>query len=237
MNKYLNKAFVSFLSISAFLFACFLFADQGNTEQASQQRINKELQEQLDSLQAFQSVYKQVVINKENRIVEESEGSFYLGSNKAFKHTITTPEHSTIVSNGERLWMIDYELEQVSVNYLKDYLSGSPIALLLEGSEKSIENFTVSKLNSKKSNNSYRLVAIDPHASISEVRLGFIKNKITSIEINEKSGNRVDLRFSKITTLKNPEKVFLVDVPKGFDAVDETDVNEAFSKQAIVDEP
>ena len=92
-------------------------AEQGQDKQALQALIMR-----LESLQTFQSAYKQTVIDKNSRVVEESQGSFYLGLNKSFKNTVTSPEHSEMISNGEKLWMIDHELEQVSVNYLKDFL-------------------------------------------------------------------------------------------------------------------
>jgi PBP1b-binding outer membrane lipoprotein LpoB len=66
------------------------------------------------------------------------------------------------------------------------------------------------------------LIALDPLASITEVRIGFINNKITSIDIEEKSGNKVKITFSKIVSLKDPQKAFLAKIPKGFDVVNET---------------
>jgi outer membrane lipoprotein carrier protein len=218
MNKHFFKNLFCIFSLFSMLLANSLFAQPVIDKQSK-----AELQAKLASLEPFQSAYQQSVFDKNEKQVEEAKGSFYLGTNKAFKNIIESPEHSAMISNGEKLWMIDYELDQVSVSYLKDYLAGSPIALLLEGSGKSLDSFNVIKMLSANSkNSSYRLIALDPLASITEVRIGFINNKITSIDIEEKSGNKVKITFSKIVSLKNPQKAFLAKIPKGFDVVNET---------------
>lgn len=213
MNMNINTCFLKVFSFFILLVPNFLLADT----------TSEDLVKRLNTLQTFQSEYQQTVFDNTGKVIEEASGKFYLGNNKAFKNTIEYPEKSAMISDGEKLWLIDYELEQVSVSYLKNYLEASPLSLLLGDATKSLANFTIKKTeNTDLKQEIYQLKANDSLASIVALRLAFKSSKINYIELDERSGNKVRIDFSKHSELNHTESVFRVSIPEGFDLVDET---------------
>lgn len=213
LSDNIYKTLVTLLTICGVFLSNFACADNAQ----------EDLLKRLNTLQSFESQYEQSVFDKNNKVIEESRGRFYLGNNKAFKNTIEYPEKSAMISDGKKLWQIDYELEQVSVSYLKNYLDNSPLSLLLGNAKQSLESFDIKKTENMALNQQlYQLTAKDTLASILAVRLGFKSSIITYIELDERSGNKVRINFSNNSELKNAKEAFKAIIPKGFDLVDET---------------
>jgi len=138
------------------------------------ENAHHDLLKRLNAINNFESQYEQTIHDKTNHLVEEARGKFFLGSNKSFKNTIDYPDKSAMISDGKKLWMIDYDLEQASVSYLDAYLSGSPLALLLGDAKQSLDGFNIKKTeNNQLKQTIYLLTAKDTLTSISEIRLGF----------------------------------------------------------------
>lgn len=213
LNMYINASHLKILSLFILLVSNFLLADTASDD----------LVKRLNNLQTFQSDYQQTVFDNTGKVIEESTGKFYLGNDKAFKNSIEQPEKSAMISDGKKLWLIDYELEQVSVSYLKHYLQASPLSLLLGDAAQSLTNFTIKKTeNTALTQVLYQLSANDALASIVALRLSFKASKINYIELDERSGNKVRINFSNTLEFKHADEVFKVSIPEGFDLVDET---------------
>ena len=209
----LNILSVSLLSISSLLWA--------ESDKPAEVSLLKDLQ----NIEAFQARYQQSIQKEEGKAQQQSRGVFYFGKQKRFQSVEEFPERSALVSNGSKLWQIDYDLEQVSINYLENYLAGSPLSLLLDSNEKALAQFEVKKVeNSKRQQVLYKLRAVDQQSPIVAIRIGFKQKQLSYIEMDESRGNRVRVTFSELETLKS-DSVFSPTIPEGFDVVDETLTN------------
>ena len=121
-----------------------LFSFSATASFAEKLDAGQELLKQLGELPAFQSGFTQDVYDERGKLIQGSSGNFYFDGARRLNNTIEKPEHLTLLSDGEKLWQIDYELEQVSITRLEKSIGDSPLALLLEGNSKVLESYHTS---------------------------------------------------------------------------------------------
>lgn len=184
------------------------------------------LLKQLKALGTFQSSYQQRVFNERGEQIESAQGQFYLGNNKSFRNDINQPEKSRVVSDGRSLWLIDDDLEQVSISRLSTYLADSPLALLLDKTESALKAYEVKEIGKSSSKASskaslFELDAEETYNAIKAIRIAFKAKQVDYIEIDERRGRKIRVDFTSVKPLKNTN-VFKVDFPSRYDVVDET---------------
>ena len=193
------------------------------------------LQKKLAQLGSFEASYEQSVENTSGRIVEQSKGYFALAENKNFRNNVTHPYQLQTISDGYKLWIIDQDLEQVTVGFLSDYLKDSPLALLLSSNDNNNKNqinqingmldaFSVSYVkNDERQQELFKLRSLDKQTMFTEIRLGLKQKNIAYIELDERSGNRVRLNFTQVKNLTTiNENLFKANFPESFELIDDT---------------
>ena len=86
--------------------------------------------------------FKQVSYNKAGQVGQSSFGQFYLSRPGKFRWNYQKPFAQEIVSNSEKVWFYDVDLEQVTSKPLDDSLGATP-ALLLTGQVNIDEKFNL----------------------------------------------------------------------------------------------
>ena len=89
----------------------------------------------LASLKTLSADFAQVVRNRDGQVVDRASGTLSLSRPNRFRWDYRQPYLQTIVADGERLWLYDSDLEQVTVRALEAGLGSTP-AMLLSGSGK-----------------------------------------------------------------------------------------------------
>jgi len=190
-------------------------------------RALKALSARLQKLEPFTSRYRQSLIAKQGDVLEKAVGQFVLGKDRAFKNYIEEPDNSVIISNGDKLWMMDHDLEQVTVNHLDDFLQGTPLALLLDNPEESLQDFlvvegVVSQQNNIKQKTVYQLEPKNSQLNIKGVRITFQGNHIADIEIDQLGGNRIQVSFYDSKNIDASAYDFSINIPQSYDLIDQT---------------
>ena len=72
----------------------------------------------LKSTQSASASFTQKVLDKNGKLVQESHGSFVLQRPGKFRWTYAKPHPQVIVGDGERVWIHDPDLNQVTVRKL-----------------------------------------------------------------------------------------------------------------------
>lgn len=181
----------------------------------------------LAQLEAFlaeahtaQGSFVQVVSAKSGRKPQQSSGSFALQRPGKFRWVYDKPYPQTLVSDGDRFWSYDPDLNQVTVKRLGKALGASPAALLAgEGLEKNFD------LKEAAAENGLEFVDATPKAqdeAFQRVRIGFAGNLPQVMEIHDNFGQTSLLRFTRFQV--NPAvgaNQFRFTPPKGADVVGE----------------
>ena len=182
----------------------------------------------IDQLRAFvdetlsaRASFSQSVASKSGRKPQLTQGSFVFARPGKFRWSYEKPYPQLIVGDGEKLWVYDQELNQVSVKKLGQALGSSPAALLA-GDNVMEKNFLLSDIGSRDGLDWVEARPKGQESSFESVRLGFREDLPRVMEVKDNFGQTTTLTFSRFE--RNPAlnaELFHFVPPRGADVVGE----------------
>ena len=181
------------------------------------------IQSYLDSLSSLQATFEQVMYDADDNVTQVSSGSFRLLKPGKFRWDYQEPYQQTIVADGERLWIYDADLEQVTVRSMNESMAETP-AMLLSGvgaisqSYEYVSQFEANLLSWTE------LRSRSSDADFGRLRLGFIGDELRVMDLVDGLGQTTRIEFLDID--KNPEllpSAFSFVPPPGADVIGEED--------------
>lgn len=169
--------------------------------------------------QAAQAEFEQKVFDRNGKLTQESRGSFSFLRPGKFRWTYAKPHPQLIVGDGERVWIYDEDLKQVTVRRMEKAIGSTPAALLAGASE--IEKaFELKDAGDKDGLAWVEAKPREKEAGFERVRLGLGTVGVEAMELFDHFGQRTMLRFTKI--VRNPQidpAQFRFTPPKGADVL------------------
>ena len=195
-------------------FALFLVLFVPNSNAASLERF----QSYLRTTQSARGDFEQKVYDKNNKLVQDSRGSFVLLRPNRFRWSYVKPQQ-VIVGDGERVWIHDADLNQVTVRRIARVLGSTPAALLAGSSD--IQNaFDMKELGEKDGLEWLEAKPREKEAGFESMRLGLSTGGVEAMELVDHFGQTTRLRFSNV--VRNPQieaGTFRFSPPKGADVL------------------
>lgn len=160
------------------------------------------MKEYFQNIQSVQANFHQVVTDKQGHKTQEVTGSMRLQKPNKFRWDYNKPYVQQIVGDGEKIWLFDPELNQVTVRSFSKAASSSPAALLAGG--KDIERSFAIKDTSRKGNLEW-VMAIPKvrETGFERLFLGFKGDELMEMELHDSFGNRTAIEFSDVQ--RNPK--------------------------------
>lgn len=177
------------------------------------------LKRAIDSTQSLKGRFYQRSEDADGFVVEDSQGDFWFVAPDRFRWQYLEPFEQLIVADGERVWMHDTELEQVSVREQASDITESPMALLGQ-SELIDRQFSVQRTESEEDVVRLMLVPRDEMGDFDRVLVDVREDVITRIVVRDAFGQVTVLRLESLTV--NPQldpSLFEFDMPDGVDVV------------------
>jgi len=181
-----------------------------------------------DQLKAFvettrgaRASFSQSVESKSGRHSQVSQGTWAFSRPGKFRWTYERPYYQLIVGDGDRLWIYDKDLNQVSVKSLGQAIGANPAALLT-GDRALEENFVIVDAGSSAGMELIEATPKSQDGGFERVRLGFRNNLPQLMVIRDNFGQVTTLRFDHFE--RNPvlaPGLFRFVPPKGADVVGE----------------
>lgn len=165
--------------------------------------------------------FTQVVRDKDGATTQASSGKLVFERPGKFRWEYEKPYQQTIVGDGQKLWIYDKDLNQVTVKKLGGALGSSPAALLA-GSNDIEQYYNLDAKGVKGGLDWLEAYPRDPDNMFSKVRMGFNGNQIDSMELYDHLGQVTVIRFSKLE--RNPQlaqNLFTFSPPKGADVIED----------------
>lgn len=205
---------VSFFRIAIFALAGVLSGatDAGGIEQ---------LRTFIESTRGAKAEFTQTVIAKSGRKPQTSSGSFAFSRPGKFRWIYDKPYYQLLVSDGDRLWIHDRDLNQVTVKRVGNALGSSPAALLA-GNNAFEKSFSVKNAGIADGLEWIEATPNQPDGSFERVRIGFRDNLPRAMELRDSFGQTTQLAFSVLQA--NPALdagLFRFTAPPGADVVSE----------------
>ncbi len=180
-----------------------------------------QLHQFLQNTRTLKAEFSQTVIAKSGRKPQQSSGLVAISRPGKLRWEIQKPYPQLVVGDGEKVWIHDPELQQVTVRKAGQAIGSSPAALL-SGSNELEKNFTLKDVGN---GDGLEWVEATPKASDSgfeRVRMGFAGGDLKAMELLDSFGQTTVVRFAKLE--RNPAlsaSVFRFTPPAGTDVVGE----------------
>ena len=180
--------------------------------------INKDnLFEFLNSKQYITAQFTQItsLASKERKI----QGKLMANRSGQFKIEYFEPIRETISADGNFLYKLDIELEQLDIVPQEDYFEGTPINLFtssLEDLDKSYSVTSCTKLND------IITCIIKPKTEesfLEKLSISFKRNELLYIQYSDSFEQTVRLNFEKLLWSEFDESDLVLSVPEGIDVV------------------
>lgn len=202
---------ISLIGIAATLFSGVLWAGTGS----------ERLDQFLDNLGTLQAQFEQSVLGDDTHEATHFQGMFYLRRPGQFRWDYTEPYEQLIVADGERVWVYDSELEQVSHRSQKEALNGTP-AQLLSDTESVERNFEVIDIGTREEMEWLKLIPRDKESQFVRILLAFKGKELRRMEMADQFGQITHFQFNKIQrNLELSDKLFVFEAPEGVDSYGE----------------
>ena len=164
--------------------------------------------------------FTQVVTSPDGAKKKTSSGSFEFSRPNRFRFEYAKPFAQTIVADGEKVWIYDADLNQVSSRKFSAALGATPAALLAGASlDKDFD------LSSLPSSDGLDWVEARPKAkdgAFQSVRVGFRGQDLAALEIIDSFGQKSLLTFTAFAAnVPVPAESFRFTPPPGADVIEQ----------------
>jgi outer membrane lipoprotein carrier protein len=173
------------------------------------------------STQSARADFEQTVHSRDGKVTQASKGSFVFQRPGRFRWTYAKPVDQLIVGDGERVWIYDRDLNQVTVRRVSKALGSTPAALLA-GSSDIEKAFELSDAGTRDALEWVEAKPRDADAGFERIRMGFSATGIEAMELSDNFGQTTRLRFRNVQ--RNPkvdQADFRFEPPKGADVLGE----------------
>lgn len=160
----------------------------------------QQLEAFLEDLTTLQADFEQT-LQQDDEASYTSSGVFYLKRPGQLRWEYTAPSEQLIVADGDRIWLYDIELEQVSHRSQQAALVGTPAQLLSDQAPIS-EHFQVNDLGETDGLNWVELLPKGKESQFASLRLALNDNSLQRMEMVDNFGQTTRFVFNNIR--RNP---------------------------------
>ncbi|MFK7890662.1 MAG: outer membrane lipoprotein chaperone LolA [Granulosicoccus sp.] len=203
----------SFLQLSCLLLVSLIFSAQPLQADDGLDELTRFIAE----LDTFEADFEQSLYGSGPEPLETSVGSVRLKRPGRFVWTYTEPETQIIIADGERIWMYDKDLEQVTVNPIDDRIVGSPLELLMNAGDLA-ESFDLRSLGDAEGIRWVELSPREPSSDFEMIFIGLDDSGLAAMELRDNFGQATQIRFSNFKSgIALDDSLFVFDAPDGVD--------------------
>jgi outer membrane lipoprotein carrier protein len=175
----------------------------------------------LNQTTAAKARFAQIVLDRNMKQLQQATGTMTFSRPGKFRWEYEKPYEQTIVGDGQRLWIYDKDLNQVTVRKLDRALGASPAALLA-GSNEIEKNYIVTSAGARDGLDWLEAVPRTQDTAFERVRLGFIKSTLEVMELRDQFGQMTVIKFADLErNPKLPPDLFKFTPPQGADVISE----------------
>ena len=173
----------------------------------------------LDSTKTVRADFAQIVVAKNGRKPQQSTGVMMFSRPGKFRWQIEKPYSQLLLGDGDKVWIYDPDLRQVTVKKVGAALGGTPAALLA-GDNAFEKNFTLRELGEREGMDWLEAIPKTQDSGFEKIHLGFAGNDLKAMELFDNFGQTTSLLFARLE--RNPPlaaSLFRFTPPAGADVI------------------
>ena len=163
----------------------------------------------LESTKTLRANFTQIVVAKNGKRPQQSSGVMIFSRPGKFRWQIEKPYAQLLVGDGEKVWIYDPDLRQVTVKKVGNALGGTPAALLAgesggkSGGKSALEkDFTLREAGEREGLEWVEALPKSQESGFEKLRLGFAGSDLKAMELLDNFGQTTSLYFSNLE--RNP---------------------------------
>lgn len=165
--------------------------------------------------------FTQTVTDSSGDVAQKASGMVQFQRPGKFRWTYDKPYEQVIVGDGEKLWIYDKDLNQVTERRLDKALGSSPAALLA-GSDEVDRHFELTAIGTRGRLDWLEARPRDQESLFDKVNMGFNGNTLEVMELYDHFQQKTTIRLSKLQrNPRTPAGFYTFDIPEGADVVTE----------------
>ena len=179
----------------------------------------EQLKSFLVDAKTIKAAFEQTVADGSGKVIQQSTGSMQLSRPGKFRWEYVKPYRQLVVGDGEKLWLYDPDLNQVTVKKLDKAIGSSPAALLA-GDAEIEKNFNLKDGGADKNLNWVEATPKSSESTFDRVRMGFAGSGLSVLELKDNFGQTTVIRFANVQLNSKPAAGdFSFTPPKGADVI------------------
>jgi len=178
------------------------------------------LRDFVQNVKSGHASFTQTVTSPDGAKKKTSSGTFDFARPNRFRFAYAKPYEQLIVSDGQKVWIHDADLNQVTVRKFSQALGATPAAVLAGGSLE--KDFDLAALPAKDGLEWAEATPKAKDGAFQSVRIGFKGRDLAAVEITDSFGQRSLLQFTQFAP-NTPvvAETFKFVVPKGADVIEQ----------------
>jgi outer membrane lipoprotein carrier protein len=178
----------------------------------------------LQQMVTLSSDVEQLTLDQDGRAIQEFQAKLILDKPDHFYWEILSPYSESMIADGSRIWRIEPDLEQVTVEEFQNDSGRNPLLLLNGDAELLAGAYTIAAADMEFGNlQRFILTPTAPDSQFERLSLTFAENVIQEMQFESSLGQKTSLSFS------NPEinagidpGIFEFHNPEGLEIIDNT---------------
>ncbi|MGQ7819386.1 outer membrane lipoprotein chaperone LolA [Metapseudomonas furukawaii] len=189
--------------------------------QADDKAAVSRLTEMLNKAQTITGRFSQLTLDGSGTQLQETSGELSLKRPGLFRWHTDAPMEQLLVSDGQKVWLYDPDLEQVTIQTLDQRLTHTPALLLSGDVSKIAENFEITH----KEGGDVVDFILKPKAKdtlFDTLRLSFRNGVINDMQLIDSVGQRTNILFLGVKMNQAIDAAqFSFKIPEGADVIQE----------------
>ncbi|MDG2176148.1 MAG: outer membrane lipoprotein chaperone LolA [Gammaproteobacteria bacterium] len=178
----------------------------------------------LQEMDTLSADVEQLTLDQDGREIQEFQAKLIIDKPDHFYWEIQSPYSESIIANGNRIWRIEPDLEQVTVEEFQNDAGRNPLLLLNGDAELLAGSYTIAAAELELGNRQrFILTPTAPDSQFERLSLTFAENVIQEMQFESSLGQKTSLSFSnpEINAVIDPE-IFEFHMPEGMEIIDNT---------------
>jgi len=175
----------------------------------------------LNDTRSYKADFEQAVVSRNDRKPQESSGTLAIQRPGKLRWEILKPYPQLVVGDGDKIWIHDPELQQVTVRKAGQAIGGSPAALLA-GNNELEKNFTLKEGGEADGLAWVDAIPKNTESGFEKVRIGMAGRDMKAMELYDNFGQTTHIRL--LRGERNPTLaagLFRFTPPPGSDVIGE----------------
>jgi len=181
------------------------------------------LQNKLDSFHSITANFVQRVFNADGTVLQKSDGNMSIKRPGKFRWNTDQPLKQLILTDGQKIWIFDQDLQQVTIKPFSKNIGQTPVLLLTSSHAYLNKSFNITQIKSTDNTQWFKLIPKDNNEIFSEIKIEFSGNILNKMQLDNQLGQKTEINFMNVVL--NPsldDNLFNFIPPKDVDVLDQT---------------